>query len=172
MDSRWRAIDSRCAFVRIDVLVRTHAQETKGFLGAFLCEKSANPRCFVETLLGINKNARTIVMAVKKANKKSDQPLITPLGDRVLLRPLSEKELEKKSSSGIIIPDTVSKEKPERGVVVAVGEGRYDDNGALVPMRVKKGDVVVFSKYGFDEFELEGAEYLILKEENILAVIK
>lgn len=106
------------------------------------------------------------------AEKKSSTPTITPLGDRVLLRPLKDKELEKKSSSGIIIPDTVSKERPERGVVVAVGEGRYDEHGELVPMRVKKGDMVVFSKYGFDELELEGAEYFILKEESILAVIK
>jgi chaperonin GroES len=105
------------------------------------------------------------------AEKKSSTSTITPLGDRVLLRPLTDKELEKKSSSGIIIPDTVSKERPERGVVVAVGEGRYDD-GELVPMRVKKGDRVIFSKYGFDEVELEGAEYFILKEESILAVIK
>ena len=106
------------------------------------------------------------------AEKKSSTPTIIPLGDRVLLRPLTDKELEKKSSSGIIIPDTVSKERPERGVVIAVGEGRYGETGGLVPMRVKKGDMVVFSKYGFDEVELEGAEYFILKEESILAVIK
>ncbi|MEX0910074.1 MAG: co-chaperone GroES [Candidatus Paceibacterota bacterium] len=106
------------------------------------------------------------------AEKKSSKTTLTPLGDRVLLRPLSEKELEKKSSFGIIIPDTVSKERPERGVVVAVGEGRYNELGELVPMRVKTGDRVVFSKYGFDEIELEGAEYFILKEESILAVIK
>jgi chaperonin GroES len=106
------------------------------------------------------------------AEKKSSKTTLTPLGDRVLLRPLGEHELEKKSSSGIIIPDTVSKERPERGIVVAVGEGRYDERGELVPMRVKKGDMVVFSKYGFDEVEIEGAEYFILKEESILAVIK
>jgi len=107
------------------------------------------------------------------AEKKSARTLMmTPLGDRVLLRPLTDKELEKKSTSGIIIPDTISKEKPERGVVIAVGEGRFDDNGKLIPMRVKKGETVVFSKYGFDEFEFNGSEYIILKEESILAVIK
>ncbi|MEX0933549.1 MAG: co-chaperone GroES [Candidatus Paceibacterota bacterium] len=106
------------------------------------------------------------------AEKKSSTPTLTPLGDRVLLRPLTDKELEKKSSSGIIIPDTVSKERPERGIVVAVGEGRYNEQGELVPMRVQRGDRVIFSKYGFDEIELEGAEYFILKEESILAVIK
>jgi chaperonin GroES len=103
--------------------------------------------------------------------KKSPKVNITPLGDRVLVRPLTERELEKKSSSGIIIPDTVSKERPERGVVVAVGEGRRDQNGKILPPRVKKGDAVVFSKYGFDEIEIDDTEYFILKEENILAII-
>jgi chaperonin GroES len=107
------------------------------------------------------------------AEKKSAKKAITPLGDRVLLRPLTEKELESKSSSGIIIPDTVSKERPERGIVVAVGPGRWDEDGEKrIPVSVGVGDMVIFSKYGFDELELEGAEYIILKEENILAVIK
>jgi len=103
--------------------------------------------------------------------KKSPKVNIIPLGDRVLVRPLTERELEKRSSSGIIIPDTVSKERPERGVVVAVGEGRRDQNGNTIPPRVKKGDSVVFSKYGFDEIEIDDEEYFIIKEENILAII-
>lgn len=106
------------------------------------------------------------------AAKSKDTTSIVPLGDRVLIRPLSKEELNKKSVSGIIIPDTVSEERPERGTVVAVGEGRYDDSGNLVPMRVAVGDTVVFSKYGFDEIELEEAEYIIVREENILAIIK
>ncbi|MEO8637324.1 MAG: co-chaperone GroES [Candidatus Taylorbacteria bacterium] len=95
---------------------------------------------------------------------------VRPLADRVLLKPISADE--KKSTSGIIIPDTVEKEKPEQGRVVAVGEGKTDDNGKLVPVKVKIGDKVLFSKYGFDEVKVEGEEYYIIKEENILAVIK
>ena len=108
-----------------------------------------------------------------KNNKKSKQKphfKITPLGDRILLKPLSGDEMNT-TASGIIIPDTVSKEKPEQGTVIAVGEGRWDD-GKRVPMSVKVGDKVVFSRYGYEEVKLEGIEYYILKEESILAVIK
>jgi len=75
------------------------------------------------------------------------------------------------TASGIIIPDTISKEKPEQGMVIAVGEGRWED-GKRVPMSIKIGDKVVFSRYGYEEVKLDGEEYYILKEENILAVIK
>lgn len=109
------------------------------------------------------KNASSGSSAQKRANDSK----IKPIGDRVLVRPGVE---ETKTASGIIIPDTVGKEKPERGTVVAVGEGRYDD-GELVPMRVKVGDTVVFSKYGYDEVKIDGTEYYILKEDSILAVI-
>lgn len=106
------------------------------------------------------------------AAKSKDTASIIPLGDRVLVRPLSREELGRQSASGIIIPETVSEERPERGTVIAVGEGRYDDAGNLVPVRVEVGNTVIFSKYGFDEVELEGVEYIIVKEENILAIIK
>lgn len=111
----------------------------------------------------------------KKANNKTKTPQkskgkIMPLGDRILLKPLSEEEVNK-TSSGIIIPDTVSKEKPEQGTVIAVGEGRWDQ-GKKIPMSVKVGDRVVFSRYGYEEVKLDGDEYYILKEENILAVLK
>lgn len=108
----------------------------------------------------------------QKENKKKESDLkIRPLADRVLLKPISSDE--EKNISGIIIPDTVSKEKPEQGRVVAVGEGRWDEDGEkLIPMTVKVGDVVLFSKYGFDEIKVEGVEYYILKEDNILAIIK
>lgn len=89
---------------------------------------------------------------------------ITPLGDKVLLKPLST---EKTSPSGIIIPDTIDKEKPEEGLVVAVGPGKDDEK-----MTVKVGDKVVFSKYGYDEVKVGGEEYYILSESSILAVIK
>ena len=118
---------------------------------------------------------------IKKAGKKktpTSQKLlgtkakqkITPLGDRILLKPFSEEEMNT-TASGIIIPDTVSKEKPEQGRVIAVGEGKWE-NGKRVPMSIKVGDKVVFSRYGYEEVKLDGEEYYILKEENILAVLK
>lgn len=94
---------------------------------------------------------------------------IAPLADRVVVKPLEAKE-EQVLASGIIIPDTGSKEKPSKGKVVAVGPGRYDD-GELVPMTVKVGQTVLFSKYGFDEVKMDGEEYFILSESQILAVI-
>lgn len=105
-------------------------------------------------------------------SKQKKEKKIVPLADRVLIRPLNEKELEKKNSFGIILPDKDEDEKSrEQGVVVAVGAGKYDD-GKLNKMTVKEGDRVLFSKYAFDEITLEGEEYFILKEENILAIIK
>jgi chaperonin GroES len=104
----------------------------------------------------------------KKVNKKPASGII-PLGDRILLKPVSM-EKEKVTDFGIIIPDTVNKEKPEQGTVIAVGEGRWDD-GKRVPMSVKVGDKVVFSRYGYEEVKVDGEEYYILKEENILAII-
>jgi chaperonin GroES len=97
---------------------------------------------------------------------------IKPLGDKVLIKALSADETEKKSKSGIIIPDTISKEKPEQGKVIAVGAGKYDDNGKLIPMSVKVGDRVLFSKYGYDEVKMDGEEFLIVSENQILAIIK
>ena len=98
---------------------------------------------------------------------------IKPFGDRVLVHPFTEEEVkgEKKNHYGIIIPDTVSKEKSAQGKVLAVGEGKWVD-GKLVPVRIKVGDIVIFSKYGYDEVEQNGEELYLLKEENILAVIK
>jgi chaperonin GroES len=96
---------------------------------------------------------------------------ITPLGDRVLIKPSTAAEIEKKNDFGIIIPETISKERPEQGRVVAVGEGRYE-NGKLVPVKVKVGDMVVFSKYGFDEVKDGADELYILKEDSILAIIR
>ena len=95
---------------------------------------------------------------------------IRPLSDRVLVQPLSEDDASTKSPSGIIIPDTVDKEKPERGTVIAVGPGKMDD-GKLNPMSVEVGDQVVFSKYGYDEVKIDGEEYYMVSESNILAVI-
>ena len=95
---------------------------------------------------------------------------IKPLADRVVVKP-AEKGEEKKLPSGIIIPDTVDKEKPAKGTVVAVGPGKYED-GKLVPMNVKIGDKVLFSKYGYDDVKIDGEEYYILSESSILGILK
>ena len=94
---------------------------------------------------------------------------IIPLGDRVLVKPL---EKEKKTKSGIIIPDTVDKERPEMGKVIAVGDGKVTDEGKTIPVKVKVGNTVLFAKYGPDEVKIDDEEYLIVSESNILAVIK
>lgn len=94
---------------------------------------------------------------------------IIPLGDRVLVKPM---EKEKKTKSGIIIPDTVDKERPEMGKVVAIGEGKVGDDGKVIPIRVKVGATVLFTKYGPDEVKIDEEEYLIVSESNILAIIK
>ncbi|MCD5382302.1 MAG: co-chaperone GroES [Candidatus Pacebacteria bacterium] len=96
---------------------------------------------------------------------------IVPLGDRVVVRSLTEEELGTKSAAGIIVPDTVAKEKPEQGIVVAVGPGRRED-GKEVPVAVAEGDRIVFSKYGFDEVKVGTEEYIIVSETSILGVIK
>lgn len=95
---------------------------------------------------------------------------LKPLGDRVVVKP-AEKEGEKKLASGIIIPETVDKERPAKGEVLAVGPGKYD-NGKPVPMHVSVGDTVIFSKYGYDEVKIDGQEYYILSESNILGIVK
>lgn len=96
---------------------------------------------------------------------------ITPLGDRILVKPLSLDE-SKKTKSGIIIPETVSKERPEQGKVIAIGAGRVNDDGKVIPLRVKVGDTVLFSKYGPDEVKIDGEEYFILREDQVLAIVK
>lgn len=95
---------------------------------------------------------------------------IKPLGDRVLVELIDDSS--KKTKSGIIIPDTVNKERGEQGRVVAVGEGRRTDDGKLIPVVVKKGQKIIFSKYGPDEIKIDGKEYYIIGESNILAVVE
>ena len=110
--------------------------------------------------------AKKIVKKAKKSNSN-----ISPLGDRVLVRPFSEAEVAgKKNSFGIILPDSVDKEKSAQGKVLAVGPGRFID-GKRLPIQVKTGDVVLFSKYGYDEVEHQGEELYLIKEDNILAII-
>lgn len=107
-----------------------------------------------------------------KPASKVTGPLV-PLHDRVVIRSLTEVEAGTTSTFGIIIPDTVSKEKPEQGIIVATGPGKWDEDGERrIPMSVEVGDKVVFSKYGYDEVKVAGQEYFIVSEGNILAVIK
>ena len=113
---------------------------------------------------------KTIRKSAPKAVIRGDGKIM-PLGSRVLIRPFTKEELEKKNSFGIILPDSNTKEKSEQGQVLAVGPGDIDD-GKRVPPSVKVGDKVVFSKYGYDEITIEGEELYLIKEENILAVLK
>ena len=92
---------------------------------------------------------------------------VKPLSDRVLVKPLEEKETKK---GGIIIPDT-AKEKPQEGEVVALGTGKTDDEGKKIAFTVKKGDRVLISKYGGTEIKFEGENYLIMREDDILGIL-
>lgn len=93
---------------------------------------------------------------------------IQPLGDRVIVKPLEQKEVKK---GGIIIPDT-AKEKPQEGEIYAVGKGRTTEDGKLVPMEVKTGDKILYGKYSGTEVKINDEEYLIMREEDILGIIK
>ncbi|WP_457641489.1 co-chaperone GroES [Persephonella sp.] len=94
---------------------------------------------------------------------------IKPLYDRVVVKPAEE--AEEKTPSGIIIPDT-AKEKPSEGEVIAVGEGRLLENGEVAPLKVKVGDKVIYSKYAGNEFVVDGEELIVLREDDILAIVE
>ena len=94
---------------------------------------------------------------------------IKPISDHILIEPIKEEE---KTKTGILLPDTAEKEKPEQGKVIAVGPGRKDETGKHIPLEVKSGDKVLFTKYGPAEIKVEDKEYLIAKEEDILAIIE
>jgi chaperonin GroES len=101
-----------------------------------------------------------------KQMKKEGKISFKPAGDRVLVKP--EMAEEERTASGIYIPDTAKKEKPETGVIVAVGEGKRTDKGDVLPMRYKVGQKVMFSKYGYDEITIGETEYYVISESNIL----
>ena len=101
----------------------------------------------------------------------SSNHAVTPLGSRTLIKPFTKEELEKKNAFGIILPDSDSKEKSEQGIVLAVGLGEVHDGKRAAPA-VKVGDKVVFWKYDYDEITINGEELYLIKEENILAVLK
>lgn len=94
--------------------------------------------------------------------------MIKPLGDRVVIKVL---EREEKTKSGIVLPDT-AKEKPQEGKIVAVGTGKLLENGQRVALDVKEGDKVIFSKYAGTEIKIDGQDYLILSERDVLAIIE
>ena len=107
-------------------------------------------------------------MANAQGNGTATAVKLQPLGDRVVVQPAGREETTK---SGIVIPDT-AKEKPQRGTIIAVGEGRRDDDGERIPMDVQVGDSVLFAKYAGTEFKYEDEEYLILSEKDILAKVE
>jgi len=93
---------------------------------------------------------------------------VKPLGDRVLVEPVEEKEVKK---GGIIIPDT-AKEKPTEGIIIALGTGKTDDDGKKIPFEVKEGDTILMSKYGGTEIKIGDKDYKILGSDDILAIVK
>lgn len=94
---------------------------------------------------------------------------IEPLYDKVVIKPLKEEEV---TASGLVLPDTVDKEKPMQGEVIAVGPGKRLENGQVMPMSVKVGDTVLFTKYAPDEIELNDEEFLVVEEDKILGIVR
>jgi len=94
---------------------------------------------------------------------------LKPLADYLIIKPLSE---EMKTKSGIVLPDTIDKEKPEKGEVVAAGAGKRLENGNVAPMSVKVGDKVMFRKYSPDEIKVEGEDYLVIREADVMLIIE
>jgi chaperonin GroES len=94
---------------------------------------------------------------------------ITPILDHILIEPISKQE---KTKSGILLPDTAEKDRPEQGKVIAVGPGKRGKDGKYIPLAVKVGQKVLFTKYGPNEIKVDNKEYLIAKEEDILAIIE
>ncbi len=94
---------------------------------------------------------------------------LKPLFDNIVVKRIEEDE---KTSSGIVLPDTVDKEKPQKGEVIAVGEGKISDQGEKIPMQVKVGDKVLFRKYSPDEIKIDGEEYLFMAQGDVVAIIE
>lgn len=94
---------------------------------------------------------------------------LTPLGDNIVVKAISQEETTK---SGIILPDTIDKEKPEQGEVIAVGPGKILDSGQRAPMEVKVGNKILFKKYGPDEFKVDNEEVLVLSQSDVIAILE
>jgi len=95
--------------------------------------------------------------------------VIKPLSDHILIESIKGEE---KTKGGILLPETAEKEKPEQGMVVAVGPGKKTDEGKIIPVDIRAGQKVLFTKYGPNEIKVDGKEYLIAREEDILAIIE
>mgnify|MGYP003394167414 CR=1 FL=1 len=115
---------------------------------------------------------RKVGVPTRASGKVKGKAGIMPLGDRVLIKPLSAEEIGKVLASGIIIPETIDKTKPNQGIVVAVGTGRRNEKGERVAFDVKVGDRVYFTKPWDDPEKIHGVEYYFVKESDILAIIK
>jgi chaperonin GroES len=109
-----------------------------------------------------------VTVQTNNKTKKTMALNVKPIGDRLLVEPAEEKEVKK---GGIIIPET-AKEKPQEGIVKALGTGKTDDNGKKIPFEVKVGDRVLVSKYGGTEIKIDGKEYKILSSDDILAILE
>jgi chaperonin GroES len=107
-------------------------------------------------------------VSIRTTKKERENMKIRPLQDRILVQRVEE---ETTTKGGIIIPDT-AKEKPVEGKVMAVGKGRVGDDGKVIPLDVKKGDRILFGKYGGTEVKLSGEEYLIMREDDVLGIIE
>ena len=94
---------------------------------------------------------------------------LKPLSNHIFIEPV---EGEKVTASGIVLPETADKEKPMKGKIIAVGLGKKNDKGEIIPMSVKEGDMVLFKKYGPDEIEIEGKKYLVGDEDDVLAILE
>ncbi|MEK7114940.1 MAG: co-chaperone GroES [Patescibacteria group bacterium] len=94
---------------------------------------------------------------------------IKPLSNHIFIEPVQE---DKMTKTGIVLPDSAEKEKPIKGKVIAVGNGKKNERGEIIPMSVKVGDLVLFKKYGPDELEIDGKKYLVGSEEDILAIVE
>jgi len=94
---------------------------------------------------------------------------LKPLSNHLFIEPIEE---EKTTKSGIVLPENVDREKPIKGKIIAVGPGKRNEKGEIIPMSVKVGDVVLFKKYGPDEIEIEGKKYLVGDEDDILAILE
>ncbi|WP_306535240.1 co-chaperone GroES [Geobacter sp.] len=107
-------------------------------------------------------------MAAKTAAKAAAKSKLIPLADRIVITPLKQDEV---TASGLVIPDT-AKEKPQRGEIVAVGNGKKTEDGKVIPIDLKVGDKVLFGKYAGTDIKVEGQDYLIMREDDILGVIE
>jgi chaperonin GroES len=133
-------------------------------------DRSPKPEGALDDRIFPSRVRRDSITINRQTNNKEKQTMalnVKPIGDRILVEPVEEKEVKK---GGIIIPDT-AKEKPQEGIIIALGTGKTNDDGKKIPFEVKKGDRVLVSKYGGTEIKIDGKEYKILSSDDILAVL-